>query len=198
MAVVRLLGKAKKVKPTSKRIKLDLMAYLRYTRRYFFVASEVHIMSGIADVFAMKGGLFHEFEIKRTKADLKNDIKKKSGGRWSKHTKHVAYAKGLKGIYFCPHYFYFVVPENLVEDAVEFSKEHCNGNYGVVQWNPSSFNRRIIKPHMYIVKRPRKLLHTRHKQHKRIRKRLIMRMSSEIITLRMEAHKHEVRGTKKK
>ena len=159
-------------------MKLDLLAYLRYKLKYYLVATEVDMFSGIADVLAMKGGKFYEYEIKKTKADLKKDIEKLHG------RKHKAYASGLEGIYFCPHYFSFVVPKNLVEDAIEFSKEHCNGKYGVILWKPSVYTKRKIKPKMKVIKRPQKLLERKHKKHKRMRTRLIMRMSSEIIILR--------------
>lgn len=154
------------------------MTVLRYRYRHLRLATEVDTPSGVCDVLSLRNGRFHEFEVKTSVSDLTHDMKKMEG------KKHYTYEHGNKGIHFCPHYFSLVVPAKMEEKAIAFSDMY-EGKYGVYIWNDMEMPNRLRhgSPIPFERKRdPKKLISGRHKFHSRVKRKLMMRMSSELIT----------------
>lgn len=95
------------------------MEYWRFSRQCL-CANEVRYDRYIADVIVLrKDNLIHEIEIKCCKSDLCSlEIKKQ---------KHLNFYKKNY-----PHYFSFVVPTELVEDAVKIIAQ-LNPKYGLIE-----------------------------------------------------------------
>ena len=99
-------------------MKAILCQYFRYNQSCKYVATEAGMFN--SDFLAIKKNNLYEVEIKISKADLSNDFKK---------DKHKKYNSG-QYIKYCPTYFYFAVPSELVQFAlskVEGTK------YGVIE-----------------------------------------------------------------
>jgi len=92
---------------------------MAYRDKQFLTCTEFRFNMGghLKDVLAVKKDELIEFEIKISKADLLNDFKKK------KHNKTPTVNK-----------FYYVVTENLVNEAIKLT-EKLNKSYGVICWN---------------------------------------------------------------
>ena len=92
---------------------------MAYRDKQYLTCTEFRFKSYVGhqkDVFAVKPDELIEFEIKISKADLLGDAKKK------KHKKDPTVNK-----------FYYVVPENLLDEAKDFT-ERLNPKYGVICW----------------------------------------------------------------
>jgi hypothetical protein len=86
-------------------IKACLSAYYRFGKQFHYIATEAGRFN--SDFLAVKDNVCTEVEIKVSKADLNNDFKK---------DKHRMYANAKSK--YVPNYFFFAVPEELVEYAV--------------------------------------------------------------------------------
>lgn len=104
------------MKITSNYMKAALCTYYRFGKSAKYIATECGRY--YSDVLAICNGHLIEVEIKVSKADLSNDFKK---------DKHRIYETNIgKEV---PNYFYFAVPQELVEFAVS----RCIGKpYGVI------------------------------------------------------------------
>lgn len=121
------------------RIKLELMKYYRFKRGF-----EVCCTEGIfhADFNALDNDKLIEVEIKISKSDFKHefveDMSKKNFSM-TKFKKHQYYA-GVKTLnkwcYSMPNYFYFCVPEEMVQFAAAEIMKH-NKKYGLIAYNPN-------------------------------------------------------------
>ncbi len=112
---------------TAYEIKTALMWYFRWGR-HFICAEEVSLNMGWADVLAYSGKYIYEVEVKITRYDLNNEVKK---------YKHSAeFRHGANKFYLC-------VPKYLIEYAHEWIKE-TNEKYGLIEYR-GQYNIRIIK-----------------------------------------------------
>lgn len=109
----------------SNEIKVKLLHYWRYNRRYKYFATEYGRFD--ADVMVSDGKEQIECEVKVSAQDLKNDLKKK---------KHQYYQEASHTTYYwqkwIPNKFFFAVPEELLNTAIETAKPY---GYGVVLVN---------------------------------------------------------------
>lgn len=99
----------------------EALAYLRYARRLPVVCTEAGGWN--ADVVGMNSRLSVELEIKKSISDLRAEFRAKSH-------KHYMYAhadefspRSMGG--YIPNVFYFFVPQELGEKAVEVAREHA-------------------------------------------------------------------------
>jgi len=158
----------------AKLMKVAVMCYLRYKRRYKIIATEAGYFS--ADVLAMNDKELLEVEIKISKSDFKNDFKK------SKHliynNDEAAFSEIEKS--FIPNRMYYAVPCELVEWAKEQLTTHPQ--YGLISVD---LEHHLIKssPECTVnkVKLPKKF----HKSlpSDKVRASIIARNSSELCTL---------------
>jgi len=88
-----------------------------------------------ADVIVfMKSGLTYEFEIKCSRADFRNEFKKRSKVRKHKYT-------GLKNLsHMRPNYYYFVSPENIIRP-----EELLIDDYGLIHITDGFYMKEIKK-----------------------------------------------------
>lgn len=105
-------------------LKTEAMCWLRYGKRMPIVATEAGHFS--ADVLGISRDMSIEIEVKVSKADLKRDF--------DKVAKHLHYEKGTSS---SPSFFYFFVPEELVETAEALVKEKAP-KYGIAVYNPGA------------------------------------------------------------
>jgi len=117
-------------------IKTALMRYFRWQRQ-FICAEEVGLGGGWADILADTGEQIYEVEVKVSKADLKNESKKR------KHNKDWGH-KANK--------FYICVPEYLIKDALKWVNK-TDKRYGVIEYR-DLYN-------VYVIKKA-KLLHDKY------------------------------------
>jgi hypothetical protein len=94
-------------------LKTAALAWLRYVKKMDFVCTEGGRWS--ADVLGVNDNYSIEVEVKVSVADLKREFT-------TKQTKHFYYNNGLQ---FAPAYFYFAVPPEIAEKALEIVQEHC-------------------------------------------------------------------------
>jgi hypothetical protein len=116
----------KKLKMTTLRMEIALMVY--FDIRKNLVIPNVTRMSGLAafetDMLVLsKSGFATGVEIKVSKSDLKNDIKKRQwrkwdDGSWQQKNHYKSYFGTLK-------YFYYAVPVSLVEAVVDQVPPWC-------------------------------------------------------------------------
>lgn len=144
--------------------KLLLQSYLRYKRNYLGVASEYcYAPSEIEDIVAFDEKEIIAVEIKISKNDFLRDFKK------PKHTR-------LENPY---HKFYFFVPCELKDFVLEYLKNNGYKSYGVISTN--SKGEVYIAQSAKILKGSEHLPSVFHSDRIDELKRLIFRMSSEII-----------------
>ena len=150
----------------SKEVKSKLLAYWRFKRKYNYIATECGAYN--SDILVANDNECVEVEVKVSKADLKNDFKKR---------KHKIYANGKSK--WIPQKFYFGVPEELVSVAVEM----CQGTqYGVicVQNGPYS----PFKDFCKVILRAKKL--NSKPLNEDVVRKIVMRMGSELINNRLQ------------
>jgi len=109
---------------TASYLKLALLKYWRYSRQYCCCTELTIATNNICDVCAYDfTDTFIDCEVKITKSDLLNDVKK------IKHSKYrdnpTSFGSKL------PNKFYYCVPQELVTEAVEQCKV-INPSYGVI------------------------------------------------------------------
>lgn len=149
----------------SQDLKAAALQWLRFVRRYEIVCTEAGTI-GLADVIGVCATSSVEVEIKVSKADLRREFTEKA----NKHSYYKSVPGGQS-----PNYFYFMVPEKLVEAAVAVAIEH-NPKYGVVSM-PEGGNYQTLS-----VVRKAQRLHSEKPGRGMIRV-ATMRMSSELATL---------------
>lgn len=137
--------KSKDQKITSKHIKAALLANFRFVKQYPIIATEAGGYH--ADVIALNPlqNKYIEVEVKISKSDLLSDLKK---------LKH-HYYKINQGD-FVPHQFYYCVPVDLVDTALEMIKDLP---YGLIKYRGLKYHRscRMTEEAVIIIKRAKKL-----------------------------------------
>lgn len=155
-------------------IKLKLLHYFRFKRRYLFIATEVGVLN--SDVLVSNEKTIIEFEVKTSKQDFNNEFKKR------KHTlmQKKEYA----------NYFYFAIPEKLKEYVLEKCAET---KYGVVVISEEKLTRDGC--FVEIVKKADKL-HASFND--KLFKSIVQRMGSELIREKIKYENAIQRLTNKK
>lgn len=122
-------------------IKLDLMKFLRFEKQFDCVCSE-----GVnnADISAIKKGKLIEIEIKISKSDFKNELKHKG---W-KHDKYKNITKIDAEWMKVPNKFYFCVPKEMEEWALE-EVDKINIKYGLMVWQKNGIYIRKHALHLH-------------------------------------------------
>lgn len=113
-------------------IKLELMKYFRFEKGMVFVCSECIHQS---DINAINEKCLVEVEVKISKSDFRREFATptlKNGTYW-KAKKHEFYAnpENAYSSYIIPNKFYFCVPEELEQWAMEYLKGK-NQKYGLL------------------------------------------------------------------
>lgn len=133
-------------------VDIEISIMNRFNFRENLIVPNISNMMGLVafetDMLVLtKSGYAHGFEIKTSKADLKADFKK------PQHTQIGEFRNGRTGLerfYGKFKYFYYAVPEELKEVALELIPDFC-GLWVLRKENyPSS-------PHFYQAKEPKKL-----------------------------------------
>lgn len=155
----------------SQTLKAEALAWLRYVCQKPYVCTEVGRWS--ADAMAVDEKTSVEIEVKISKADLRAE----AGGKALKHRQYRAPDNWYKAT--IPNRFYFLVPPDLREYAVEQAAA-INPAYGVLVWTGRGrVGRRIdiVKKAEFLHRRPppKSMLTT-----------MAKRMSSELATLYVE------------
>jgi hypothetical protein len=161
------------------KIKTALLHFLRYSKQSY-VATEVWIAHWIADVLYIpkKKQEVREIEVKVSKADLLNDFIKKE----HKHKQLLTDQFTLKPI----NYFYFCVPEELKEFALEQLKDKPYGLYIFKEiWKKkNSLQEQLdLTECIECVKNPKQLLNSTPKNFEQIKTDICMRAMSDLATL---------------
>jgi hypothetical protein len=173
---------------SSKQLTTDLMAYLRFQRRIFLLATEVKYNKCRSDVLALDNKNITEFEVKVSKADFLKDFEKQLTTGWrkwkTKVSKHAMYNGTVETTktYFAPHYFYFVVPESLAA----FVKEKCAEypSYGVMSWSlDNKYRIKVEKTARALNKEP---------LNKKVMQKILQRATSELVKLRAKLYSTEL------
>ena len=135
----------KQSKITSKHLKAALLANFRFVKQYPIITTEAGLYH--ADVVALNPleNKYIEVEIKISKSDLLADLKK---------LKH-HYYKINQGD-FIPHQFFYCVPADLVDIALEMIKDLP---YGLIKYRGLSYHRscKSTEEAVIIIKRAKKL-----------------------------------------
>jgi len=154
-------------------LKTKTLHYWRFTRNgYNYIATEVGKFK--SDILVSNGKEIIECEIKISKNDLKNDLKKK---------KHRIYEKPSNWYSsWIPNKFYFAVPADLIELATELVEGTA---YGVILVSDKNFTKRKKENYCKIVKKAKNI---QDNFKKKLHKQIIMRESSEIIRLRLKMY----------
>lgn len=150
----------------SQQLKTAALAWLRYGRQYKMVCTEVGPMH--CDVLGLNSKIAVEIEVKVSISDLKREFIDKSA-------KHYLYSNVDKAWYL-PNYFYFLLPEDIIEKARPIIEEQSpKTGIGVF----TNYNRH--GENVSIVKKPTKI-HT-NPPSTRLIDATIARMSSELVGL---------------
>jgi hypothetical protein len=133
------------------RIKTALLYYYTFQRCSKLVCTELWDGFGIADVLALKDKIVTEIEIKISKNDLYNELKKGKETINGLITKHDAISTSIMPV---PNKYYFCIPTELVDEAISFSNK-LNPKYGIIE-----FSNTIIKKCIKIRKKAH-MIHTK-------------------------------------
>lgn len=162
---------------TSKHIKAALLANFRFVKQYPIIATEAGGYH--ADVIALDPlrNKYIEVEVKISKSDLLCDLKK---------PKHHFY-KINQGD-FIPHQFFYCVPTELVDTALEIIKDL---SYGLIRYRGLSYHRsfRTTQEAVIIIKRAKNLHNG--KIQDRVINNLTKRMASELANYAIKEAKDE-------
>jgi len=154
-------------------VKTKVLHYWRFTRNgYNSIATEAGKFK--ADILVSNGKEIIECETKISKADLKNDFKKKKHGIYLNPT--TWYSKWL------PNKFYFAVPSKLLDIALEMVQDR---EYGVIEVFDKKISKRKREVYCRIVKSAKPI---QTKFNEKLNKQIIMRGSSELIRLRLKTY----------
>lgn len=151
-------------------IKTAVMAYFRFERQCPLVATEVGGFN--ADVMVVNGkDELIEIEVKIRMNDFKRDFKKR---------KHFVYGNyGGTGKYV-PNRFCFAVPEEIETKALEYLK-----HVGLTQPHVNKYGLLVIRNVVTCVNaKPAQVLHSYHTVKPQVRRAMIQRVTSELLTLR--------------
>lgn len=180
-----------KVPSKSRRCTTDLLEFLRFFKGINTLATEVKYNACSSDVLAVSnsGKTVSEYEVKVSKEDFKKDFTKTLGYHRYGYTrpKHESY-NDEDSTRFAPHYFWFVVPQEMVEFALEYLKDYPS--YGLLSWDPEggfTFSRRkptntkinLVRSASMIkkVSRPKASVDT-------LLRKIVMRATSELVKIR--------------
>ena len=165
------------------RVTTKVLGYFRFTRRCKYIATEVGVYK--SDILAITPqNKLLEIEVKVSYNDFKNDFKKSYKRYYTNFKKHEVYANSANSKWR-PNYFYYAVPESLVDKVVKYLKEN-KINYGVisvVDGIPLPYNRE----EWCSIVRKCKPLHKNNVSDSVINS-IVGRMSSEVITRRQRIH----------
>lgn len=142
----------------SKYIKYALLRYYRFDRQ-MIAGTEVGVSGGFADILAISEDLNKsiEVEVKISKADFKREFK-------DKLRKHQV--MNLCSATSTPNYYYFAFPKELAEELIHV----VPNDYGVIK----IYNYNEVK----VLRQGKRLNHT---DNKILYKKLVKRLSSELI-----------------
>jgi len=155
----------------SSELKTKVLHYWRFTRSgYNFIATEAGKFK--SDVLVSNGKEIIECETKISREDLRNDFKKKKHDIYKNPSKWYAS--------WVPNKFYFAVPENLTQYAVELTEE---SPYGVIEVSSSLLGTRKKDVFCKIIKSATAI---QPKFNPKLHKQIIMRGSSELIRMRIK------------
>jgi len=154
-------------------IKTKVLHYWRFTRNgYNFISTEAGKFK--SDILISNEKEIIECETKISRADLKNDFKKKKHGIYKKPSNW--YEQWI------PNKFYFAVPKSLVEFSIELSKDT---GYGIIEVSDKTLNTNKKEVYCKVIKSAKIIQHT---FKKKLHKQIIMRSSSELIRLRIKKY----------
>lgn len=165
-------------------IKASLLHYFRFNNQYHHVATECGIDEyTMADVLCYTGDKVIEVEVKTSKSDLRGDKKNKATKHSSrkKELLHFGNGKPIEETTRATH-FYFCVPEELVEAALE-EVSIINPKYGVMVCyaSPDLYGQEFGK-NVNIVKRA-EALHSLPLIKDRIKEKIAARNASELASM---------------
>jgi hypothetical protein len=155
------------MKITSDIIKASLYSYFRFRRQYI-VAEEVETEYGCrADILADNGKEVIEVEIKTSKSDLKNEIKKR---------KFKTDSHNINKFYYC-------LPKSIIDDSVIAWITSLNKKFGIIEFDDDAFSKmrypkrqiRKIDSYLHIIKNGLKLTDEYEKVYRDL---IMMRLSS--------------------
>jgi hypothetical protein len=151
-------------------IKNKVLHYLRFKKGYSLVATEAgRKKKNNADILASNFEEIIEVEVKVTLIDLKNDFNKMKHDRYNNPRTH-----------YTPNKFYFAVPGNLVESAISLSEDTGYGVFEVIEKPLTGFSKESY------VKVAKRALVLKERYCKKLEKEILMRLSSEMIKLRIK------------
>lgn len=121
-------------------IKYKALYWLRIKMRCPFIATEVGGFN--ADVLGINEKRMIEVEVKISKSDLLNDIKK------YKHKNYTDQAYGTQWERrWIPTQFYYAIPERLVADCREYLIKHKLEHYGIINTDTWLIDKRAKNLH---------------------------------------------------
>jgi hypothetical protein len=131
------------------RIKAALLYYYTFQRCSKLVCTELWDGFGIADVIILKDKIVTEIEIKISKSDLLNELKKgKEILNYGLVTKH---DQMYNNIMPTPNKYYFCVPTELLEYTIDFANK-LNPKYGVIEFKDTIIQKCIkIRKKAYVI-----------------------------------------------
>jgi len=152
-------------------LKTKVLHYWRYTRNgYNYIATEAGKFN--ADVLVSNEKEIIECETKISRADLRNDFKKKKHSIYKNPSKW--YASWI------PNKFYFAVPETLTAYALELTQETV---YGVIEVSSNKIGSR--KKEVYCkIRKSAGVIQPKFKA--KLHRQVLMRGSSELVRLRIK------------
>jgi len=154
-------------------IKTKVLHYWRFTRNgYNYIATEAGKFK--SDILVSNEKEIIECETKISRADLRNDFKKKKHSIYGKPS--TWYAKWI------PNKFYFAVPKSLTEYALELSE---GTPYGVIEVSDKIIGKNKKEIYCQIVKSAGVI---QNKFKEKLHKQILMRCSSELIRLRIKMY----------
>lgn len=150
-------------------MKTEALCWLRYGKQMQLVCTEGGYWN--ADVLGACDEFTVEVEVKVSVADLRAEFR-------NKRTKHAYYDKHSK---WTPNYFYFLVPSEIAEKAVEIVKEKFP-KAGVLVYKPSRWPTKRWNEHVISFAKRASKLHD-NKPHPDLLYSLAKRMGSELCSL---------------
>lgn len=124
----------------SKEVTAMLLSWLRYEKHMNLLATEVQVNASAADILAYHDGKFVEIEVKVSASDMRRDFTK-VGHKTVVNRKRVSVAKhdhlqdSASSAKYKPNYFYFAVPDTLVDKALEVMSSEKSNGYGLLAVN---------------------------------------------------------------
>lgn len=161
-----------------------ILQYFRFNRRCFWIATEVGLYN--ADILLMSRNKFIEIEVKVSYEDFKNDFKKSYKRYGTNKKKHEIYANATSP--WVPHYFYYGMPDELIERCLPVLKNTIFGLISVDSLELVPYEREY---HCTIVKKA-KLLHNKivDTNNSLLQEAILKRMGSELVTNRQRVLKY--------